>query len=97
MRRVPCSYRRRFSFGSYDLAVNGLTYFSSTIELVLGGAVNLGNNKGYIHSINLGGGNNAYDYANFTQTPRFAQAQNSVNYKDFLFTLYISYEFSHPR
>jgi len=30
-------------------------------------------------------------------TPRFAQAQNSVNYKDIFFTLYISYQFSHLR
>ena len=33
----------------------------------------------------------------YPQAPCVAQAQNSVNYKDFLFTLYISYKFSHPR
>ena len=44
-----------------------------------------------------------YIYINYThmyiypQAPCVAQAQNSVNYKDFLFTLYISYKFSHPR
>ena len=36
-------------------------------------------------------------YNIYPQTPCVAQAQNSVNYKDFLFTLYISYKFSHPR
>ena len=29
-------------------------------------SINLGSNKGYIRSINLGGGNHAYDYANFS-------------------------------
>ena len=33
----------------------------------------------------------------YPQVSCVAQAQNSVNYKDFLFTLYISYKVSHPR
>ena len=53
-------------FGSYDLTVNGTTYFSQSIELNLGVNINLGNNKGYIRSLNLGGGNHAYDYGNFS-------------------------------
>ena len=53
-------------FGSYDLTVNGSAYFSQSIELKLGVSINLGSNKGYIRSINLGGGNHAYDYANFS-------------------------------
>jgi hypothetical protein len=53
-------------FGSYDLTVNGTTYFSQSIELNLGVNINLGNNKGYIRSLNLGGGNHAYDYCNFS-------------------------------
>ena len=32
----------------------------------LGLSISLGSNKGYIRSINLGGGNHAYDYANFS-------------------------------
>ena len=38
-----------------------------------------------------------YYYYYYPQAPCVAQAQNSVNYKDFLFTLYISYKFSQPR
>ena len=53
-------------FGTYDFTVNGSAYFSSVVELALGGSLNLGNNKGYIRSLNLGGGNHAYDYANFS-------------------------------
>ena len=52
--------------GSFDLTVNGTAYFSQSIELNLGVNINLGSNKGYIRSINLGGGNHAYDYANFS-------------------------------
>ena len=37
-----------------------------------------------------------YMYYYYTQTLRFGQAQKNVNYKDFLFTLYISYKFSPP-
>ena len=53
-------------FGTYDFTVNGSAYFNSIVELALGGSLNLGNNKGYIRSLNLGGGNHAYDYANFS-------------------------------
>ena len=53
-------------FGSYDLSVSGSAYFSQSIELNLGVSINLGSNKGYIRSINLGGGNHAYDCANFS-------------------------------
>ena len=53
-------------FGSYDLTVNGTAYFSQSIELNLAVNINLGNNKGYIRSLNLGGGNHAYDYCNFS-------------------------------
>ena len=52
--------------GSFDLTVNGTTYFNSSIELNLGANISLGSNKGYIRSTNLGGGNHAYDYANFS-------------------------------
>ena len=52
--------------GSFDLTVNGTTYFGQSIELNLGLSIGLGSNKGYIRSINLGGGNHAYDYANFS-------------------------------
>ena len=41
-------------FGSFDLTVNGTSYFLSGIELVLGGTVVLGTGKGYIRSINIG-------------------------------------------
>ena len=34
------------NFGSFDLTVNGTTYFLSGIELVLGGTVVLGTGKG---------------------------------------------------
>ena len=53
-------------FGSFDLTVNGSAYFGQIIELNLGVSINLGSNKGYIRSIDLGGGNQAYDYANFS-------------------------------
>lgn len=53
-------------FSNYDFTVNGSAYFKSIVELALGGSLNLGNNKGYIRSLNLGGGNHAYDYANFS-------------------------------
>ena len=53
-------------FGSFDVTFNGTAYFSQSIELNLGVNINLGSNKGYIRSINLGGGNHAYDYANFS-------------------------------
>ena len=53
-------------FGSFDLTVNGSAYFLSGIELVLGGTVVLGTGKGYIRSINIGGGNTAYDYCIFS-------------------------------
>ena len=52
--------------GIFDLTVNGTTYFGQSIELNLGLSISLGSNKGYIRSINLGGGNHAYDYANFS-------------------------------
>ena len=52
-------------FGSFDLTVNGTSYFLSGIELVLGGSIALGTGKGYIRSINLGGGNTGYDYCIF--------------------------------
>ena len=52
-------------FSTYDLTVNGATYFNATIEFPLGGAINLGTGKGYIRSINIGSGNAAYDYCIF--------------------------------
>ena len=52
-------------FGSFDLTVNGSSYFLSSIELVLGGTVVLGTGKGYIRSINIGSGNTGYDYCIF--------------------------------
>ena len=52
-------------FGSFDLTVNGTSYFLSGIELVLGGSIALGTGKGYIRSINLGSGNTGYDYCIF--------------------------------
>ena len=52
-------------FGSFDLTVNGTSYFLSGIELVLGGTVVLGTGKGYICSINIGSGNTGYDYCIF--------------------------------
>ena len=48
-------------FSNYDLTVNGVSYSNSTIELPLGGAINLGTGKGYIRSIHIGSGNAAYD------------------------------------
>ena len=51
--------------GSFDLTVNGSSYFLSSIELVLGGTVVLGTGKGYIRSINIGRGNIGYDYCIF--------------------------------
>ena len=52
-------------FSTYDLTVNGTTYFNATIEFPLGGAINLGTGKGYIRSINIGSGTAAYDYCIF--------------------------------
>ena len=52
-------------FSTYDLTVNGATYFNATMEFPLGGAINLGTGKGYIRSINIGSGNAAYDYCIF--------------------------------
>ena len=52
-------------FSTYDLTVNGATYFNATIEFPLGGAINLGTGKGYIRSINIGSGTAAYDYCIF--------------------------------
>ena len=52
-------------FSTYDLTLNGATYFNATIEFPLGGAINLGTGKGYIRSINIGSGNAAYDYCIF--------------------------------
>ena len=52
-------------FSTYDLTVNGVTYFNATIEFPLGGAINLGTGKGYIHSINIGSGTAGYDYCIF--------------------------------
>ena len=52
-------------YGSFDLTVNGTTFFLSGIELVLGGTIALGTGKGYIRSINLGSGNTGYDYCIF--------------------------------
>ena len=49
-------------FSTYDLTVNGVSYFNATIEFPLGGAINLGTGKGYIRSINIGSGTAAYDY-----------------------------------
>ena len=37
-------------FGSFDLTVNGTSYFLSGMELVLGGSIALGTGKGYILS-----------------------------------------------
>ena len=52
-------------FSTYDLTVNGATYFNATIEFPLGGAINLGTGKGYIRSINIGSSTAAYDYCIF--------------------------------
>ena len=52
-------------FSTYDLTVNGISYFNAAIEFPLGGAINLGTGKGYIRSINLGSGNTGYDYCIF--------------------------------
>ena len=52
-------------FSTYDLTVNGATYFNATIEFPLGGAINLGTGKGYIRYINIGSGTAAYDYCIF--------------------------------
>ena len=52
-------------FSTYDLTVNGISYFNAAIEFPLGGAINLATGKGYIRSINLGGGNTGYDYCIF--------------------------------
>ena len=52
-------------FGSFDLTVNGVSYFSSTIELSFGGSIVLGTGKGYIRSVHIGSGNAAYDYCIF--------------------------------
>ena len=52
-------------FSTYDLTVNGVTYFNATIEFPLGGAINLGTGKGYIRSINIGSGTAGYDYCIF--------------------------------
>ena len=52
-------------FSTYDLTVNGVSYFNATIEFPLGGAINLGTGKGYIRSINIGSGTAAYDYCIF--------------------------------
>ena len=38
-------------FGSFDFTCNGSAYFSSSVESVLGGSINLGNNNGYIRSL----------------------------------------------
>ena len=52
-------------FSTYDLTVNGISYFNAAIEFPLGGAVNLGTGKGYIRSSNIGSGNAGYDYCIF--------------------------------
>ena len=52
-------------FSTYDLTVNGISYFNAVIEFPLGGAINLGTGKGYIRSINLGSANTGYDYCIF--------------------------------
>ena len=52
-------------FSTYDLTVNGISYFNAAIEFPLGGAINLGTGKGYLRSINLGSGNTGYDYCIF--------------------------------
>ena len=52
-------------FSTYDLTINGVSYFNATIEFPLGGAINLGTGKGYIRSINIGSGTAAYDYCIF--------------------------------
>ena len=52
-------------FSTYDLTVNGVSYFNATIEFPLGGAINLGTGKGYIRSINIGSSTAAYDYCIF--------------------------------
>ena len=52
-------------FSTYDLTVNGVSYFNATIEFPLGGAINLGTGKGYIRSINIGSGTAGYDYCIF--------------------------------
>ena len=52
-------------FSTYDLTVNGVSYFNATIEFPLGGAINLGIGKGYIRSINIGSGIAGYNYCIF--------------------------------
>ena len=53
-------------FGSYDLTVNGTTYLGGSIELPFGGAITFGTGKGFIRSLNIGSGNTAYDYVNYS-------------------------------
>ena len=52
-------------FSTYDLTVNGVSYFNASIEFPLGGSIVLGTRKGYIRSINIGSGTAAYDYCIF--------------------------------
>ena len=52
-------------FSTYDLTVNGVSYFNASIEFPLGGSIVLGTGKGYIRSINIGSGTAAYDYCIF--------------------------------
>ena len=49
-------------FSTYDLTVNGVSYFNASIEFPLGGSIVLGTGKGYLRSINIGSGTAAYDY-----------------------------------
>ena len=53
-------------FGSFDLTVNGTSYFAGTIELPFGGSITLGTGKGFIRSLNITGGHTAYDYVNYS-------------------------------
>ena len=52
-------------FSTYDLTVNGVSYFNASIEFPLGGSIVLGTGKGYIRSINVGSSTAAYDYCIF--------------------------------
>ena len=53
-------------FGSFDLTLNGTSYLGGSIELPFGGAITLGTGKGFICSLNITGGNTAYDYVTYS-------------------------------
>ena len=52
-------------FSTFDLTVNGVSYFNASVEFPLGGSIVLGTGKGYLRSINIGSGTAAYDYCIF--------------------------------